>query len=67
MMKLIVLNHFKRLFCHHKYKFIRNIYGDEININNGKRSLWECTKCQKYKTREKLYVMPTLYTREQKV
>lgn len=34
-----------RLFCTHDYQFQRNIHGDEINIRNGKRSLWKCLKC----------------------
>jgi RNase P subunit RPR2 len=40
---------FKRLFCKHDYVFVRNIHGDEINLTNGKRSIWECKKCGKIK------------------
>jgi hypothetical protein len=37
---------FKRLFCkHYKVIFRRNIYGDEINSWNGKRSIWQCDNC----------------------
>ena len=34
----------RRLFCRHDLRFVRNIYGDEINLLNGK-SLWVCEKC----------------------
>jgi hypothetical protein len=37
----------KRFFCAHHFEWIRNIYGDEINTVNGKRSLWRCVKCGK--------------------
>ena len=43
-MKLI-----KQLFCKHNFKFIRNIYVDEINLHNGNRSEWKCKKCGKTK------------------
>lgn len=34
------------LFCKHtEQRFIRNIYGDEINHCNGSRSVWQCKKC----------------------
>lgn len=34
------------LFCWHRYVFIRNIYGDEINYYN-KRSIYRCINCNK--------------------
>ena len=34
----------KRLFCYHELEFVRNIYGDEINLTN-KRSIYKCKKC----------------------
>ena len=37
------------LFCRHNYKFVRRLYGDEINIHNGKRNEYICEKCGKYK------------------
>lgn len=40
---------FNRLLCEHEYKWVRNIYGDEINIRDGKRSVHICTKCGKLK------------------
>lgn len=43
------MNLIKQLFCKHKFKFIRNIYGDEINLRNGNRSEWKCEKCGKTK------------------
>lgn len=47
---------FKRLFCKHDYGFVRNIYGNEINILNA-RSIWRCRhlSCGKVK------LSPTLY------
>lgn len=45
----------KRLICKHEWKFCRNIYGDEINAAGGKRSLWRCAKCGKFKLMEALY------------
>jgi predicted nucleic acid-binding Zn-ribbon protein len=37
--------------CH--FKFVRNIYGDEINHLNA-RSVWKCLYCGKYQLRSKL-------------
>ena len=45
----------KRLFCEHHYEWMRNIYGDEINLSGGKRSLWGCTKCDKVQARNELH------------
>ena len=49
------MNIIKRLFCKHDYKFVRNIYGDEIRYVGWKRSEWQCTKCGKYQYRNELY------------
>lgn len=50
MIKLI-----KRMLCKHKnLKFIRNIYGDEINLTGG-RSWWVCTSCDRCKVKDSLY------------
>ena len=38
----------KRLFCPHEYVWVRNIYGDEINLAGGRRSWWRCRKCGKW-------------------
>jgi hypothetical protein len=39
---------FKRIFCKHRSGyFVRNIYGDEINLT-GERSIWKCLGCGKY-------------------
>ncbi len=40
-------NLLKRLFCRHSdgTTFVRNIYGDEINMRGGKRSEWRCKRC----------------------
>ena len=38
----------KRLFCKHEYKFVRNLYGDEIIEYGWSRSVWRCNKCGKY-------------------
>lgn len=43
----MILSFIRQLFCKHNYVFIRNLYGDEINLHNGKRSLWQCTRCGK--------------------
>lgn len=47
----------RKIKCKHlkkPLKFIRNIYGDEINVLNG-RSLWKCTECGSVITRDYLY------------
>jgi len=58
MMKLInnniIMNWIKSLFCKHEYEFVRNIYGDQINYCNGKRSIWKCKKCGNIEYRDKL-------------
>ncbi len=46
----------QRLFCKHDFSHLRNIYGDEINMAGGNRSIWKCTKCGK----ERLF--PMLHT-----
>ena len=46
------------LFCKHEWEFDRNIYGDEINIVNGKRSWWRCRKCGRYKAMPHLHPEP---------
>lgn len=43
------------MLCKHQYKWIRNIYGDEIIRLGYKRSVWECNKCGKHQYRDKLY------------
>lgn len=41
----------RELLCrHHLWRFVRNIYGDEINFRNGARSEWECKSCGKTDT-----------------
>lgn len=35
--------------CRHSYEFQRKLYGDEINIHDGKRFEYKCSKCGKYK------------------
>lgn len=55
------MNLFKSLFCKHDYKFIRNIYGDEINHRCGKRSLWQCEKCGNLEYRDYLEPVGTLF------
>lgn len=37
----------KRLLCHHGFKFVRNLHGDEIIEYGWKRSLWRCAHCGK--------------------
>ena len=55
------MNWIKRLFCKHKFVFVRNIYGDEINKCGGHRTLWKCSKCGKYKYDLKLDLRTKLY------
>lgn len=38
----------KSLFCKHTDRFVRNIYGDEINVRPG-RAEWWCVKCGHYR------------------
>lgn len=38
----------KSLFCRHHLGFVRKIYGDEINRQNGKKFEYECYKCGKH-------------------
>ena len=45
----------KYLLCTHEYVHTRNIYGDEINYVNGKRSEWHCKQCGKRKLKDELY------------
>lgn len=44
----------KRLRCHHNYAWVRNIYGDMINMCNGMRSEWRCVDCGKWTLRPNL-------------
>ncbi len=49
-----MLNFLKSLICkHEEYKPCYNIYGDMINVMNG-RSIWQCTNCKKTKVSRKL-------------
>ncbi len=43
------MNILKKLFCNHDYVFNRMLYGDEINVHNGKRKEYRCKKCDCYK------------------
>ena len=54
------MNLFKSLFCKHEYKFIRNIYGDEINAHDRMRSEWRCIKCGHIQYREDYHNTETL-------
>lgn len=44
-----MFNWFSKLFCKHKYLFVRNLYGDEIIEYGYKRSIYKCLHCGKYK------------------
>lgn len=48
----------KRLACKHEWRFVRNIYGDEINMAGGRRSWWRCPKCGACQCRDELYKGP---------
>ncbi len=41
----------KKIFCRHKYEYVKKLYGDEINTHNGKRIEYRCEKCGMYKWR----------------
>lgn len=45
----------KRLFCRHRLRFVRNIYGDEIISRGYKRSLWKCDECGKIVAKDDLH------------
>ncbi len=45
----------RRLLCRHEWEWLRNIYGDEINLAGGKRSWWRCKKCGKLRLSPHLY------------
>ena len=53
------MNWFRKILqnycCDHDWKFVANIYGDQINYCGGKRSIWKCKKCGKIKYRDDLY------------
>lgn len=57
-MKLILF--FKRFFCHHKIKHVRNIHGDEI-IHANCRSYFRCTKCGKIFNSDYLHHLDKVY------
>jgi hypothetical protein len=45
----------KRLFCDHNFRFVRNIYGDEIILAGYKRSWWHCVRCGKWARKDCLF------------
>lgn len=45
----------KWIFCRHpRMFFVRNVYGDEITVAGGRRSLWHCPDCKMYEYRRDL-------------
>lgn len=46
--------------CEHEYEFVRNIYGDEINLCGEYRSIWKCKKCGKIEYRQNLQTVSML-------
>lgn len=53
------MKYIKKLFenvCTHDFIWVCNIYGDEINLHDGKRSVWKCSKCDKLEYRDDLYI-----------
>ncbi len=50
------MNWLRRLFCAHRYEWMRNIYGDQINEWNA-RSLWRCDRCGSLVRRQSLHKM----------
>lgn len=56
-----IKKYFSNLFClHEKLEFVANIYGDQINIHHGKRSVWKCKSCGKLIYKDKLYYRDSL-------
>lgn len=53
------MNWLRRVFCKHDWKFVRNIYGDEIIARGYKRSEWVCSKCGKFRYRAALAASET--------
>lgn len=51
----MILKFLRSLFCAHEFKFVRNIYGDEIISWGYKRSIWCCSKCGKLDGRDDLH------------
>lgn len=54
----------QKIGCDHEYKWVRNIYGDEINLTDGKRSIWKCFKCDKIQYRDELKPEGKLFAQE---
>lgn len=54
----------QKIRCNHEYKWVRNIYGDEINSTGGKRSIWKCFKCNKIQYRNELKPEGKLFAQE---
>jgi hypothetical protein len=52
---MLIVRLIKRITCKHNLVWYRNIYGDEINAMNGKRSRWKCAKCYNYFTKSELH------------
>ena len=47
---------FKMIPCKHaEVEFIRNIYGDEINLRNGNRSEFKCNRCGRIVYKKDIY------------
>jgi hypothetical protein len=42
-----------QMFCLHKFKFVKNLYGYACKSNGYNRSMWECEKCGKRKGKSK--------------
>ena len=49
------MNILRQIFCRHELEFVRNIYGDEINLVGGRRSWWRCKKCGRWIAKPHLY------------
>ena len=43
MLKLLI----KQMLCRHEFRFLRNLYGDEIIHHGHNRSMWFCIHCSK--------------------
>lgn len=42
----------RRLFCDHRERYVRTLYGDEIGVWGYDRGIYECVKCGRLRTGE---------------
>ena len=50
-----IMHLLRSMFCRHEWRHHANLYGDQINAWNGKRSVWECSRCGTLQGRDQLH------------